>query len=153
MGLLRRIGTAPAGWGRRGPRTVRPAQARWFRRPTLIAHVVLFEPKQNVPAESRKAFLDEIRSVARTIPTIVQARIGSTISVGVMPEEIIGQKTYKAYTYAAIFEFTTREDLEGYLTHSVHDKLRSIFWDLCQATLIADVELFDPVSIGADGLV
>jgi hypothetical protein len=116
----------------------------------VIAHIVLFEPKPGVPLADRKEFLDEIRSVARTIPAIVQVRIGSTISIGVMPEDNIGRKTYQ---YAAIFEFVTRDDLAAYLTHPVHDRLRSIFWDLCQATLIADVELFDPASSQLDSLV
>ena len=116
----------------------------------MIAHVVLFEPKASIPAAGRKEFLEEIRSVARNIPTIVQARIGTTISIGLMPETNRGQKTYR---YAAIFEFATRGDLAAYFIHPVHDRLRAIFWDLCQATLIADVELFDPSSSVADNLV
>jgi hypothetical protein len=116
----------------------------------VIAHVVLFEPKGSVSAAARKEFLDGIRSATRNIPAIVQARIGSTISLGVMPEKHLGHQTY---TYAAIFEFATREDLAAYFVHPAHDELRSIFWDLCQSTLMADVELFDPASSEADRLV
>ena len=115
----------------------------------MIAHVVLFEPKSSTPTAERRQLLAEIRSVARNIPCIALARIGRTVYLGLMPE-IIGRPTYQ---YAAIFEFATREDLATYLAHPVHDKLRTLFWDLCQATLIADVELVDPSSSDADSLV
>jgi hypothetical protein len=116
----------------------------------VIAHIVLFEPKSAIPAPSKKEFLEEIRSVTRNIPHIKQARIGKTISFGVTPENKMGQK---AYQYAAVFEFETLEDFEAYLVHPSHDRLRSIFWDLCEASLITDVELFDPSASQADNLV
>jgi hypothetical protein len=60
---------------------------------------------------------------------------------------------HKTYEYSAIFEFATPSDLNTYLAHPGHDRLRSIFWEFCQATLIADMDLVDPSSATADNLV
>lgn len=59
----------------------------------------------------------------------------------------------KTYSYGAIFEFLTPEDLNAYLAHPRHADLRKIFWELCEATLIADLRLVDVSSAEADALV
>ena len=116
----------------------------------MIAHVVLFEPKSTVSAGAKRDFLDEIRSVARNIPSIGRALIGRTTSLAIVPANSIGQQTYE---YSAIFEFVTEGDLQAYLTHPSHDRLRALFWEYCQATLIADMDLDDPSSAQLDKLV
>lgn len=116
----------------------------------MIAHVVFFEPRNNLSVSDKEQFLIEIRSSAKNIPSVARARIGKTVSFGVMPKQELGQTEYQ---YAAIFEFATQEDLQGYLVHPIHDRMRSVFWNLCQATLIADVEIFDALSAEADDLV
>ena len=50
-------------------------------------------------------------------------------------------------------EFSSRDDLANYLSHEAHDELRKVFWELCQATMIADVEMWDPTSQEAYKLV
>jgi hypothetical protein len=116
----------------------------------MIAHIVLFEPKASVTADERQAFLGSIRTAALEIPDIRQARIGKTLSLGVMTENrLVGQQ----YSYAAIFEFDDAAGLKSYLDHPVHDSVRALFWKLCESTMIADVELIDPVDEKAVELV
>ena len=62
----------------------------------------------------------------------------------------MGQKTYQ---YAAIFEFATREDLAAYFSPIRSTTTsRHFLGPFREATLIADVELFDPSSSDADKL-
>ena len=116
----------------------------------MIAHVVLFEPKAWLSEDARRAFLSSIRDVARNISQVTSARIGTVESLGVSPENKIGVKTY---SYGAVFEFLTPEDLSAYLIHPRHSDLRKIFWELCESTLIADLRLVDVSSPEADALV
>ncbi len=103
-----------------GPTRRRPAKARRrFQRPAMIAHVVFFEPRNNLSVSDKEQFLIEIRSSAKNIPSVARARIGRTVSFGVMPKQELGQTEYQ---YAAIFEFATQEDLQGYLVHPIHDE-------------------------------
>ena len=116
----------------------------------MIAHMVFFQPKQGTSVAERRSFVDALRSVAREIAVIRRVRVGNTLSIGQMPIDILGQKTFD---YAAILEFDDQAGLKEYLDHPVHDKLRGLFWTLCDATLIADVDMADPLSEDADKLV
>jgi Stress responsive A/B Barrel Domain len=116
----------------------------------LIAHVVLFEPKADVTPEQRRDFLNEIRSVATEIAIVHQASVGRPLSFSRMPALNSGQPTY---SFAAVMTFRTRNDLDVYLTHPRHELLRTMFWNFCQATLIADLDLSDVNSEEADLLV
>lgn len=106
----------------------------------MIAHIVLFEPKSGTSSAQRRDFLDSITRAAREIPDVLLAKIGTTLSIGIIPEKYIGAKTY---SYAAVFEFADQDGLQRYLRHPVHHDLRRRFWDLCLATLIVDVEMTD----------
>jgi hypothetical protein len=106
----------------------------------VIAHIVLFEPKPDISADQRAAFLGALREAVSGIAEVESARIGRPVTFGVMPE-INGSQT--TYTYAAVLEFADQPALQRYLQHPKHDGLRRIFWESCQSTLITDVELSD----------
>jgi hypothetical protein len=116
----------------------------------MIAHIVLFEPKRSKSEADRREFLKSIRSTARAIESVRSARVGKIFELGVMPNNEVGSTTY---SFGAILEFGTKEDLRAYVADPRHDELRRLFWDMCEGTLIADVDLVDVQSPTADSLV
>lgn len=117
----------------------------------MIAHIVLFEPKPGTPGERRRAFVAALRDTVKAIPEVQRARIGKMASL------FFGESTPKegrtTYSFGAVIEFATREALQKYLGHPAHDVFRAQFWELCETTLIADVDLVDVLSNDADLLV
>ena len=116
----------------------------------MIAHIVLFEPKQDISSEQRRVFLEALRQTVSAVPQEKRARIGKIASMGQMPESGDGHLTY---SYAAVLEFADKADLDSYLGHAAHDLFRLQFWELCQATLIVDCGMVDLDSGEAELLV
>jgi hypothetical protein len=116
----------------------------------VIAHIVLFEPTPEATPEDRREFIAELRSTAAAIPSVLRARVGTVVSLGLKPNIISGQTTY---SFAAILEFASAEALETYLKHPRHAQFAQLFWKLCGATLIVDVRLAELSSADADSLV
>jgi hypothetical protein len=116
----------------------------------VIAHIVLFEPTPDATAEDRRVFIADLRSAAQAIPTVLRARVGTVLSLGLKPNSSSGQTTY---SFAAILEFDSTEALDLYLKHPRHVEFAQLFWKLCAATLIVDVRLVDLSSADADALV
>jgi hypothetical protein len=104
----------------------------------VIAHIVLFEPRPDLSREARQSFLTAIRDAVAAIEEVKAAEIGRIVSIGQMTDNNYGHSTY---SYAALFRFDSEAALGRYLSHPAHDTLRTLFWQSCAATLIADVEL------------
>ena len=106
----------------------------------MIAHVVLFEPKPDVPPEVKRAFFEALQATVRAVPEVLRARVGRTAINGQTTQQIMGQTTY---SFLAIFEFENLAGLERYLSSPSHDAVRDMFWRYCQSTVIADAEMVD----------
>ena len=106
----------------------------------MIAHVVLFEPKPDVPAEVTRAFFEALRTTVRAVPEMLRAQVGRTADSGQETKHVGSQMTY---SFLAIFEFENRGGLERYLSSPSHDAVREMFWRYCQSTVIADAEMVD----------
>jgi hypothetical protein len=116
----------------------------------VIAHIVLFQPKKSASAHDRQRFLKTIRAVTQSIPFVTSAKVGSIQSIGGLPNIAAGTSSY---SLGAVLEFASDADLQAYLAHPRHDELKTIFWELCESTLIVDLQLVDVQSSLADDLI
>ena len=126
----------------RGPGPLGRAVGRAPERPgqgpsQVIAHVVLFRPKPQLPDEARQRLVDGFARAIREIPQIKRARIGRRVTHG-RPYE---QQMRVDYSYAAVLEFDDVESLKAYLAHDAHEALGAAFYECFEETLIYDYEL------------
>ena len=105
----------------------------------MIAHVVLFEPKSTTSVADRDSFLDVMRVAFEEIETVKRSFVGLRQRLGRSYESKIGDTTY---SYAAVVEFDDMAGLMHYLDHPTHVRLGHLFWQLCQNTVIVDVDCF-----------
>lgn len=70
-------------------------------------------------------------------PQVVHFTVGKRIHVDPGYHRTFGDKTYD---YAAVIEFRTTDDLVGYLTSADHEKLGRLFWEMCESTVVVEVE-------------
>lgn len=113
----------------------------------MIAHIVLFQSKQDLSSADRRAFAQSFQAACRQIGSVRRAVLGKSLSIDAGYERIFGDKTYE---YAAIMEFDDRHGLIEYLKHPLHDDLGRMFWLACESTVITEVELVDAKSPGVD---
>jgi hypothetical protein len=118
----------------------RARQRRTARAETLmVAHVVLFRPKPQLPDDARQRLVDGFTRAIREIPQIRRARIGRRVTHGRPYEQLMRSD----YTFAAVLEFDDLEALKGYLEHGAHDALGAAFFECFDEALVYDYELGD----------
>lgn len=103
----------------------------------MVAHVVLFRPKNDLTIDQRSAFLIAIEHAFTNIPLIKRARIGKRITLGRQYDHMNAQN----FPYAAMLEFETETDLRLYLEHPAHEMLGAQFYVTSEAALVFDFEL------------
>jgi hypothetical protein len=106
----------------------------------VIAHVVLFKPKSDVPIDKLRSFAQLLKAVRGEVETIRRAFVGRAVEGLATYRQNIGDT---AYEYAAVLEFDDKEGLLTYLNHPKHQELGMMFWELCESTAILDVEARD----------
>ena len=106
----------------------------------MIAHIVLFRPKEAVTPLERSAFAEALERACRDAPTVRRALVGQALDVGA---GYLGGLGSASYSHAAVFEFENRDGLVGYLRHPAHTALSELFWRTCESTVILDVEVVD----------
>ena len=110
----------------------------------MIAHVVLFRLRPDVPPADRRALIDTWAIALRDIPSIRRALVGRRVRVGRSYEELI----HLDFPYAAILEFDDADALRAYLDHPAHEGISTRFFAALADTLIYDFE----VEESAEGL-
>ena len=110
----------------------------------MIAHVVLFSPRPDLPDEQRRALVAAFEAALRDIPVIRRARVGGRVTHGRPYEQLMSVD----YQYAAILEFDSVDDLKAYLNHPAHEQLATRFFDAFDEALMYDYEVAD----GEDGI-
>jgi hypothetical protein len=115
----------------------------------MIAHIVLFQPREDSTLEEQASLVEAISVACREIPSVVRAQIGKRIKIGAGYEEQVGRM---AYSHAAIIEFESREKLVEYLEHPLHGQLGQLFWQVCKSALIEDMEVTQASSASVDYL-
>lgn len=106
----------------------------------MTAHIVLFQPKADVPAGDRAGFAASLERACREIPTVRRAVVGKAAALDAGYPRSFGDDTYE---YAAVFEFDDRDGLLQYLRHPLHEELGRLFWLVCERTAIVEVDLTD----------
>jgi len=107
----------------------------------VIAHIVFLKPKADVGSDSLRSFALSFDRVCQEIPHIKRARVGEVISQTSLPDSLLGGTTYQV---AACLEFDDQDGLNGYMNHPLHAQLAKLFWEFCEATMFADVQMHDP---------
>ena len=111
----------------------------------MIAHIVLFEPKPDLTETDRQQLLDGLRAAAREIPSVRRLRYGRRVRHGLPGYE---QMMRDEYSFAALIEFETLEDLRAYLAHPAHALIGRHFMESSVRALAYDYSLLD----AADGI-
>ena len=103
----------------------------------MVAHIVLFRPKQNITEANRQSLFDSLRVASSEIPTVKRFHIGKRITHGRAYEKLMAMD----YPYAAVIEFADLEGLKAYLEHPKHQALGNLFDELSDGALIYDYEM------------
>jgi hypothetical protein len=106
----------------------------------VIAHIVLFEPRPDLTETDRRHLLDGLRAAAREIPAVRRLRFGPRVWHGLPGYE---QMMRDAYSFAAVIEFETLEDLRAYLAHPAHARIGRHFMESSVRALAYDYTLAD----------
>jgi hypothetical protein len=110
----------------------------------VIAHVILFRLRDDVPTSERSAIIDAYARALREIPVIRRVQVGSRVRIGREYESLM--KT--DFPYVAIFEFDHVDDLRTYLNHPAHEEMATLLFAAIAETLIYDFAMEG----SADGL-
>ncbi len=106
----------------------------------MIVHVVLFHPRENLPAETSARVLEDLRHAAATIPVIRRFRIGRRVKHGLPGYE---QAMRDDYGFAALIEFDDDVGLATYLQHPSHQAIGAHFTISAQRALAYDYEIIE----------
>lgn len=98
----------------------------------MIAHLVLFRPREELPAKERDALSRSLAAALGGIPQIRCARVGTRVG-----ERRYGQ-TGPIWPFAALLEFDSEADLQGYLDHPAHADIARRFFSALDGALICD---------------
>lgn len=115
----------------------------------MIQHIVLFTPKAGLPTDRRRSFATLVLETLRTSPHISRCTVGKRSEVDAGYTRNFGDKTYE---YAAVLEFEDEDSLVAYLKEPRHAHLGRAFWELCEGTVVCEVEAVDFCSSSADSL-
>lgn len=99
----------------------------------MIAHIVLFRPREDTTAESRRAFVSALEEACRRVPSVRRATIGRS-----RPED-----NGRDFPYTAVIEFDDEAGLRAYLAHPLHQPVATLFRQTCAATVIVNSETGD----------
>jgi hypothetical protein len=103
----------------------------------MIAHLLLFRLRAEVPPTEQLALIDAYATAIRDIPSIRRARVGRRILMGRTYEQAVRTD----FPYAAILEFDDADGVRAYLDHPAHAEVATRFFAATAETLVYDFEL------------
>jgi Stress responsive A/B Barrel Domain len=106
----------------------------------MIAHVILFRPKEDMPPDARQAVLDALSVAALDIPTVRRFRVGRRVRHGAAGYE---QSMRENFEYSVIVEFDDMDGLTAYLAHPGHAAIGRQFTEAATVALAYDYEVVD----------
>ena len=110
----------------------------------MIAHIVLFRPRPDLPAASREALGEAFTTALTEIGSIRRVRVGQRITHGRGYEALMTEH----YSHVALFEFDDVAGLTAYLEHPAHHALAARFFAAFEVALMYDFELFEGGNTG-----
>ncbi len=102
----------------------------------MIAHVVLFRPRDDLSPAARTALVGAFEAALREIPSIRRAHVGRRLLHGRAYETLMQVD----YQYAAVLEFDDAAGLRAYLEHPAHQELASQFFEAFEQALMYDFD-------------
>lgn len=109
----------------------------------MIAHVVLFRPKDDLTMDQRTAFVTALEHALNNIPMINRARVGRRMVLGRQYDE----QNLHEFPFIAILEFSSEADLRAYLQHPAHEMLGTQFYVTSAAAMVFDYELLEGAAV------
>jgi len=111
----------------------------------MIAHVVLFSPKPDLPEAERRALIEALVAAARNIPSIKRFRVGKRVRHWMPGYEQLMRDDFE---FAAIVEFEDIEALKIYLAHPSHAVIGQHFTSSASKALAYDYAIVDAADAG-----
>lgn len=105
----------------------------------MIAHLVLFRPRQSLTDDERAAFFTAMEQAFANIAAIRRARVGRRRTLG----RFYDQQNAVDFPFIAVLEFESESDLREYLDHPAHRSLGEQFYLASDASLVFDFALVD----------
>ena len=106
----------------------------------MIAHVILFKPKDGLAAGDRQAVLSSLQNAAAAIPAVRRFRVGRRVRHGLPGYE---QAMPENFEYLVLIEVDDLPALMSYLAHPAHAAFGQHFTQSAAAALAYDYELVD----------
>jgi hypothetical protein len=106
----------------------------------VIAHVILFSPREDLSTGARTDLLNDLAVAAARIPSVRRFRVGRRATHGLPGYEQVMPGTY---TFAAIVEFNDMDGLKEYLAHPAHVAIGEHFTTSAASALAFDYEMVD----------
>jgi len=107
----------------------------------MIAHVILFSPKSDLPPAARRDLLESLVAASADIPSIRRFRVGRRVRHGLPGYE---QAMRDDYEFAAVIEFDDLDALKAYLTHPSHAAIGQHFTASASRALAYDYSMVEP---------
>jgi hypothetical protein len=104
----------------------------------VIAHVVLFRPRPDLPVSDRRALTRSFERALSEIESVRTAQVGRRTLHGAGYETSADN-----YSHVAILQFDDLAGLHAYLQHSAHSAPARAFFEAAEATQIFDFELVE----------
>ncbi len=95
----------------------------------MVTHVVLLQPKPEVPANEITAALAHIQALQDAIPGIVDVQVGKNMS-----------DYNQGYIYGFVMKFVDTEHLKAYAPHPAHQIVSQELQRICQKIIDFDIE-------------
>ena len=89
----------------------------------MIAHVILFRPKDALDTAGRARVLDALRAAHAAIPQIKRFAIGRRFLTGRQYDAMS-----RDFPFFVLFEFESDADFRAYLAHPAHEQLGQQFY-------------------------
>jgi hypothetical protein len=103
----------------------------------VIAHVVLFRPKADLPLEDRRALVAAFERAIRTIPTVRAVSVGRRVRHGAGYEQAAPDDA----DYLVTIQFDDLDGLRVYLAHPAHQELGARFGRSQSAGAVYDFDV------------
>jgi hypothetical protein len=121
----------------------------------MIAHVVLLNPRPDLPAAEARAFAEAFEHAVREIPTVRGVRIGRRVTHGAGYEAAA-----PPFEFLAVIDFDDLQGLKTYLEHPAHEALGARFGRIVRASegqrgtpaLVFDFEVGGIEALDAGGI-